>query len=95
MIRRPPRSTLSSSSAASDVYKRQAKDEADVDVTVLGSVASVKDAVLAVDKKDVKDAVVAVRKILKGTWSLPTVRRHLQRRARKLRALICVVSNVW
>src|SRR5665648_1154020 len=27
MIRRPPRSTLSSSSAASDVYKRQAKDE--------------------------------------------------------------------
>ena len=31
-----------------------AKDEADVDVTVLGSVASVKDAVLAVDKKDVR-----------------------------------------
>src|SRR5664280_2450387 len=26
MIRRPPRSTLSSSSAASDVYKRQVKD---------------------------------------------------------------------
>ena len=26
MIRRPPRSTLSSSSAASDVYKRQLKD---------------------------------------------------------------------
>src|SRR5665648_11255 len=26
MIRRPPRSTLSSSSAASDVYKRQARD---------------------------------------------------------------------
>eukprot|EP00828_Plagiopyla_frontata_P031674 TRINITY_DN414_c0_g1_i5.p3 TRINITY_DN414_c0_g1~~TRINITY_DN414_c0_g1_i5.p3 ORF type:complete len:111 (-),score=28.25 TRINITY_DN414_c0_g1_i5:88-420(-) len=26
MIRRPPRSTLSSSSAASDVYKRQIKD---------------------------------------------------------------------
>src|SRR5664279_3757090 len=30
MIRRPPRSTLSSSSAASDVYKRQHLDEADV-----------------------------------------------------------------
>src|SRR5674536_290534 len=28
MIRRPPRSTLSSSSAASDVYKRQAVDHA-------------------------------------------------------------------
>eukprot|EP00656_Telonema_subtile_P033920 TRINITY_DN3803_c0_g1_i8.p2 TRINITY_DN3803_c0_g1~~TRINITY_DN3803_c0_g1_i8.p2 ORF type:complete len:113 (-),score=41.88 TRINITY_DN3803_c0_g1_i8:57-395(-) len=28
MIRRPPRSTLSSSSAASDVYKRQAPKEA-------------------------------------------------------------------
>src|SRR5664280_2633053 len=28
MIRRPPRSTLSSSSAASDVYKRQVKDHA-------------------------------------------------------------------
>eukprot|EP00658_Telonema_sp_P-2_P062300 TRINITY_DN50967_c0_g1_i1.p1 TRINITY_DN50967_c0_g1~~TRINITY_DN50967_c0_g1_i1.p1 ORF type:complete len:122 (-),score=37.69 TRINITY_DN50967_c0_g1_i1:25-390(-) len=28
MIRRPPRSTLSSSSAASDVYKRQVKREA-------------------------------------------------------------------
>src|SRR5674536_397875 len=27
MIRRPPRSTLSSSSAASDVYKRQAKSD--------------------------------------------------------------------
>eukprot|EP00658_Telonema_sp_P-2_P017185 TRINITY_DN16649_c0_g1_i2.p1 TRINITY_DN16649_c0_g1~~TRINITY_DN16649_c0_g1_i2.p1 ORF type:complete len:144 (+),score=30.91 TRINITY_DN16649_c0_g1_i2:96-527(+) len=27
MIRRPPRSTLSSSSAASDVYKRQVKDD--------------------------------------------------------------------
>src|SRR5665648_409273 len=27
MIRRPPRSTLSSSSAASDVYKRQVKDK--------------------------------------------------------------------
>ncbi|GKR55035.1 hypothetical protein KAM475_41820 [Aeromonas caviae] len=27
MIRRPPRSTLSSSSAASDVYKRQDGDE--------------------------------------------------------------------
>eukprot|EP00658_Telonema_sp_P-2_P053771 TRINITY_DN42464_c0_g1_i1.p1 TRINITY_DN42464_c0_g1~~TRINITY_DN42464_c0_g1_i1.p1 ORF type:complete len:102 (+),score=32.38 TRINITY_DN42464_c0_g1_i1:144-449(+) len=28
MIRRPPRSTLSSSSAASDVYKRQDEDDA-------------------------------------------------------------------
>ena len=28
MIRRPPRSTLSSSSAASDVYKRQVQEEA-------------------------------------------------------------------
>src|SRR5674536_405270 len=31
MIRRPPRSTLSSSSAASDVYKRQATIARDVD----------------------------------------------------------------
>src|SRR5664280_3896675 len=30
MIRRPPRSTLSSSSAASDVYKRQTMDGADL-----------------------------------------------------------------
>ena len=30
MIRRPPRSTLSSSSAASDVYKRQYQDAADI-----------------------------------------------------------------
>ena len=30
MIRRPPRSTLSSSSAASDVYKRQVGTEADI-----------------------------------------------------------------
>src|SRR5665648_1301835 len=29
MIRRPPRSTLSSSSAASDVYKRQVPDDRD------------------------------------------------------------------
>src|SRR5664279_36156 len=33
MIRRPPRSTLSSSSAASDVYKRQVFDERDQAVT--------------------------------------------------------------
>src|SRR5664280_3301442 len=31
MIRRPPRSTLSSSSAASDVYKRQPADSFDFD----------------------------------------------------------------
>src|SRR5665648_123576 len=31
MIRRPPRSTLSSSSAASDVYKRQARYDAEID----------------------------------------------------------------
>ena len=34
MIRRPPRSTLSSSSAASDVYKRQFMDNADVEPSV-------------------------------------------------------------
>eukprot|EP00658_Telonema_sp_P-2_P043094 TRINITY_DN31049_c0_g1_i1.p1 TRINITY_DN31049_c0_g1~~TRINITY_DN31049_c0_g1_i1.p1 ORF type:complete len:105 (+),score=10.47 TRINITY_DN31049_c0_g1_i1:94-408(+) len=33
MIRRPPRSTLSSSSAASDVYKRQVKDMASLRFT--------------------------------------------------------------
>ena len=38
MIRRPPRSTLSSSSAASDVYKRQVPNEAAT--TAPGSVAS-------------------------------------------------------
>src|SRR5664279_6151487 len=35
MIRRPPRSTLSSSSAASDVYKRQVLQQVGVDVTLL------------------------------------------------------------
>src|SRR5665648_420553 len=33
MIRRPPRSTLSSSSAASDVYKRQDMNNASLDIT--------------------------------------------------------------
>src|SRR5665648_272961 len=35
MIRRPPRSTLSSSSAASDVYKRQQLEEAHVECDVV------------------------------------------------------------
>src|SRR5665648_929009 len=35
MIRRPPRSTLSSSSAASDVYKRQVIDRGSVEALVL------------------------------------------------------------
>src|SRR5665648_1251483 len=39
MIRRPPRSTLSSSSAASDVYKRQILIYGDYDVDGLTSVA--------------------------------------------------------
>src|SRR5665648_1262138 len=34
MIRRPPRSTLSSSSAASDVYKRQAAGEGDATISL-------------------------------------------------------------
>ena len=34
MIRRPPRSTLSSSSAASDVYKRQIVNDVEVDIVV-------------------------------------------------------------
>ena len=33
MIRRPPRSTLDRSSAASDVYKRQAKKVADLNIS--------------------------------------------------------------
>ena len=33
MIRRPPRSTLDRSSAASDVYKRQVDDQSDRDGT--------------------------------------------------------------
>src|SRR5665648_31962 len=55
MIRRPPRSTLSSSSAASDVYKRQEQD-ARGDAFVLGHEA----------KKDVlgADVVVAQRERL-------------------------------
>src|SRR5664279_3604855 len=36
MIRRPPRSTLSSSSAASDVYKRQVGDEREERLRALG-----------------------------------------------------------
>ena len=41
MIRRPPRSTLDRSSAASDVYKRQVLDgvaEADVTLDTLGGI---------------------------------------------------------
>eukprot|EP00658_Telonema_sp_P-2_P076665 TRINITY_DN6753_c0_g1_i6.p1 TRINITY_DN6753_c0_g1~~TRINITY_DN6753_c0_g1_i6.p1 ORF type:complete len:334 (-),score=106.18 TRINITY_DN6753_c0_g1_i6:201-1202(-) len=37
MIRRPPRSTLSSSSAASDVYKRQAKNYTPINVSTRNS----------------------------------------------------------
>ena len=37
MIRRPPRSTLSSSSAASDVYKRQAIDDARATLELLAA----------------------------------------------------------
>ena len=53
MIRRPPRSTLSSSSAASDVYKRQGTDHAggarvDVKVDSRMSHACLPDAVLAI-----------------------------------------------
>src|SRR5678809_370198 len=45
MIRRPPRSTLDRSSAASDVYKRQAKIYADDDVKIgFGDVAGVDEA---------------------------------------------------
>eukprot|EP00658_Telonema_sp_P-2_P055376 TRINITY_DN44026_c0_g1_i1.p1 TRINITY_DN44026_c0_g1~~TRINITY_DN44026_c0_g1_i1.p1 ORF type:complete len:106 (+),score=22.27 TRINITY_DN44026_c0_g1_i1:39-356(+) len=40
MIRRPPRSTLSSSSAASDVYKRQ-----DVDKDILAAVIRLNEAI--------------------------------------------------
>ena len=41
MIRRPPRSTLSSSSAASDVYKRQYMDSPGYDpCSVTGQIAS-------------------------------------------------------
>eukprot|EP00658_Telonema_sp_P-2_P036112 TRINITY_DN2617_c0_g1_i17.p2 TRINITY_DN2617_c0_g1~~TRINITY_DN2617_c0_g1_i17.p2 ORF type:complete len:193 (-),score=29.10 TRINITY_DN2617_c0_g1_i17:123-701(-) len=36
MIRRPPRSTLSSSSAASDVYKRQILDSTELIILVIG-----------------------------------------------------------
>src|SRR5664279_3970221 len=36
MIRRPPRSTLSSSSAASDVYKRQVTDSAEAFLKYIG-----------------------------------------------------------
>ena len=37
MIRRPPRSTLDRSSAASDVYKRQTKYEASIYLSLTGS----------------------------------------------------------
>src|SRR5664280_3494181 len=46
MIRRPPRSTLSSSSAASDVYKRQAKYRLGMTVVGMGSVGLVTNPVL-------------------------------------------------
>src|SRR5664280_464983 len=41
MIRRPPRSTLSSSSAASDVYKRQVMDSSGAAVAATGADAKV------------------------------------------------------
>src|SRR5678816_3102351 len=40
MIRRPPRSTLDRSSAASDVYKRQPKDGPSAGVTMATALAS-------------------------------------------------------
>ena len=54
MIRRPPRSTLDRSSAASDVYKRQAVESG----TVTEGLASV--AVAVVDHTDHPVAAVAV-----------------------------------
>ena len=41
MIRRPPRSTLSSSSAASDVYKRQAYILCEVDTKNYDEIANI------------------------------------------------------
>ena len=48
MIRRPPRSTLSPSSAASDVYKRQVSDKA-------GSIEVGKDANIVISEGDLLD----------------------------------------
>src|SRR5664280_120553 len=45
MIRRPPRSTLSSSSAASDVYKRQSRHSFDVRLHELDPMGHVNNAV--------------------------------------------------
>src|SRR5678815_2170949 len=41
MIRRPPRSTLDRSSAASDVYKRQAEYDANKPLTLAGTLAKI------------------------------------------------------
>src|SRR5664279_6624489 len=60
MIRRPPRSTLSSSSAASDVYKRQVL----VDATDPGVRTDVVDAATAVREAALGgDAVAALEKM--------------------------------
>src|SRR5664280_3901444 len=57
MIRRPPRSTLSSSSAASDVYKRQRVDRPEAAPSALGRDAY----------RVVQEALTNIRKHARGT----------------------------
>src|SRR5678815_6081538 len=69
MIRRPPRSTLDRSSAASDVYKRQLKEYLDEarriqSEEIRGDIETAKD-------KVIKRKLTELRK-LNARWSCPT-----------------------
>src|SRR5664280_3909606 len=70
MIRRPPRSTLSSSSAASDVYKRQVnRFWLDIDGMVWANMTSFTFAESSTDSLDDKDLVLPG---VSMTWRRPS-----------------------
>ena len=71
MIRLPPRSTLSSSSAASDVYKRQLKDylEATGDMETVKDLWPVAKKQLDIVRTNVKaDGLMDFEKVKKDWW---------------------------
>ena len=71
MIRRPPRSTLDRSSAASDVYKRQGLDLRDhldrfVDLAISGDAGECFECLTVIENQEIwpeKDARLALKKV--------------------------------
>eukprot|EP00658_Telonema_sp_P-2_P014971 TRINITY_DN1571_c0_g1_i2.p3 TRINITY_DN1571_c0_g1~~TRINITY_DN1571_c0_g1_i2.p3 ORF type:complete len:144 (-),score=35.75 TRINITY_DN1571_c0_g1_i2:332-763(-) len=79
MIRRPPRSTLSSSSAASDVYKRQSTQSTGEQHRSMGICGPADGDPEMIDKqKDERDPPILIRfKAAAGEWRRPiAIRPH-------------------